>query len=78
VINPAKKNRRSHWTGEPRADPDEWLAQATEQPGSWWPRWTQWLARHAGGERKAPPAAGNVQYRPIEPAPGRYVKQRIH
>jgi polyhydroxyalkanoate synthase len=79
VVNPPAKNRRSYWVGEPYpADPDAWLAQAEERPGSWWPLWTQWLARHAGGERVAPRATGAVQYKPIEPAPGRYVKQRIH
>jgi polyhydroxyalkanoate synthase len=79
VINPAAKNRRSYWTGEPYpADPDAWLSNAQEQKGSWWPRWSEWLAQHGGGKRKAPRAPGNVQYRPIEAAPGRYVKQRIH
>jgi polyhydroxyalkanoate synthase len=79
VVNPPAKKRRSFWTGEPYPpDPDAWLERAEERPGSWWPLWTQWLARHAGGQRPAPRSTGNVQYRPIEPAPGRYVKQRIH
>jgi polyhydroxyalkanoate synthase len=83
VINPATKNRRSHWIGTPAVkdpphDPDEWLEQAHEQRGSWWPRWSEWLARHAGGTRPAPTAPGNARYKPIEPAPGRYVKQKAH
>jgi polyhydroxyalkanoate synthase len=79
VVNPPLKNRRSFWAGEPYPeDPDAWLQAASEARGSWWPRWMQWLARHAGGERGAPAAPGSVQYRSIEPAPGRYVKQRIH
>jgi len=79
VVNPPAKKRRSYWTGEPfPEDPDAWLEHAKEHRGSWWPKWTEWLSRHGGGVRKAPEAAGNVQYRPIEPAPGRYVKQRIH
>jgi poly[(R)-3-hydroxyalkanoate] polymerase subunit PhaC len=79
VVNPAAKNRRSYWIGEPyAANPDDWFAHATEEPGSWWPVWSAWLARHGGGTRKAPSALGNVQYRPLEAAPGRYVKQRIH
>jgi polyhydroxyalkanoate synthase len=78
VINPESKKRRSHWIGSaPHPhEPQRWLAGAAEQPGSWWPRWSQWLSRHAGGEREAPRACGNPQFRPIEPAPGRYVKQR--
>jgi poly[(R)-3-hydroxyalkanoate] polymerase subunit PhaC len=79
VINPAAKNRRSHWVSDSYpADPEAWLAQAPEVQGSWWPRWSQWLAKHDGGRRKAPAKPGNSKYKPIEPAPGRYVKHRIH
>jgi polyhydroxyalkanoate synthase len=79
VVNPASKNRRSHWMGETYPDdPEEWLSNAQEHPGSWWPRWSDWLAKHGGGSRKAPAQLGNASYKPIEPAPGRYVKQRIH
>jgi len=79
VVNPAAKNRRSHWIGKPYpADPEEWFSKAQEHPGSWWPRWSEWLGKHGGGSRKAPAKAGNAKYKPIEPAPGRYVKQRIH
>ena len=79
VVNPAAKNRRSHWVSEthPR-EPEAWLSNATEKQGSWWPLWSSWLAKHAGGKRKAPVKAGSAKYKPIEPAPGRYVKQRIH
>ena len=79
VVNPAKKNKRSYWAGEPYPrDAEEWLALSKETPGSWWPVWTEWLSRHRGGEREAPRAAGSAQYRPVESAPGRYVKQRLH
>lgn len=80
VINaPGKKQRRSHWAGENySADPDRWFEGAAEYPGSWWPRWMEWLGAHAGGTRAAPKAPGSVQFKPIEPAPGRYVEQRIH
>jgi polyhydroxyalkanoate synthase subunit PhaC len=79
VVNPPAKKRRSYWTGTPYPrDPEAWLEGAQEHPGSWWPAWSDWLGAHAGGRRKAPNAPGSVQYKPIEPAPGRYVKQRIH
>jgi polyhydroxyalkanoate synthase len=78
VINPAAKNRRSYWTNEHLpAVADEWLAGATERKGSWWHDWDRWLAQFAGGETAAPAALGNTKYRPIEPAPGRYVKFRV-
>jgi polyhydroxyalkanoate synthase len=81
VINPAAKNKRSYWTGgghvkENPTDPDAWLAQAEEHPGSWWTLWAGWLEQYKGKKRPAPTQAGNAQFRPIEPAPGRYVKQK--
>jgi polyhydroxyalkanoate synthase len=79
VINPPGKKRRSHWVGAPHPeDPDAWLSSSTEVAGSWWPAWSEWLARHGGGKRKAPARQGSAKYKPIEPAPGRYVKHRIH
>jgi polyhydroxyalkanoate synthase len=79
VVNPAAKKRRSHWVGTPYpADPEEWFSEAQEHQGSWWPLWSQWLGKHGGGSRKAPARTGSAAYKPIEPAPGRYVKHRIH
>ncbi len=78
VINPAAKRKRSFWTNENLPTlPDDWLAQAAEEPGSWWPDWDRWLARFAGSEVPAPVAPGNAGYQPIEDAPGRYVKFRV-
>ena len=79
IVNPLSKNRRSHWLGAPYPeDPEDWFSRAQEHPGSWWGRWAEWLARHRGGSRKAPKNLGTEKYPPIEPAPGRYVKQRLH
>jgi polyhydroxyalkanoate synthase len=77
VVNPANRNRRSYWLNPERpADPEAWLAGASETPGSWWNDWSAWLKRHAGGERAARVTLGNSRHRPIEPAPGRYVKEK--
>ena len=79
VVNPPASKRRSYFAGSPfPREPDAWLSSAHETKGSWWPVWSEWLARHAGGTRPAPSSPGNVQYAPIEAAPGRYVKERIH
>jgi polyhydroxyalkanoate synthase len=79
VINPASKNRRSYWAGNPYPrEPESWLERATERAGSWWPQWAAWLEAFGGGKRQAPKKAGNARYKPIEPAPGRYVKQRAN
>lgn len=76
VINPASKNKRHYWTGGTLdAGADNWLETATKQQGSWWPHWNTWLKRRAG--KKVPVQVEHPSFRPIEPAPGRYVKVTI-
>jgi polyhydroxyalkanoate synthase len=77
VINPPAANKRSHWVNDKLvADADAWLAAAKEVPGSWWTDWAAWLKPHAGPMVAAPKTPGNRQHKPIEPAPGRYVKAK--
>ena len=76
VVNPPAAGKRSHWIGRASdlpADPQAWLAQADEKPGSWWPDWSAWLARHAGKQLSAPAQPGSREHPVVEPAPGRYV-----
>ncbi len=76
VVNPPAAGKRCHWIGrsaELPQDPETWLAQADETPGSWWPDWSGWLARLAGKKVAAPAAAGSRDHPVIEAAPGRYV-----
>jgi polyhydroxyalkanoate synthase len=82
-INPASKNKRCYWAqpvaakpvGLP-ADSEAWLAGADEVPGSWWSDWSTWLAQFGGPMKPAPKGYGNSRYKVIEPAPGRYVKEK--
>ena len=79
VINPPAKKKRSHWIGKTAALPasaDDWMAEAVEHPGSWWSDWSAWLAPFAGKQVAAPKKPGNVKWKAIEPAPGRYVKEK--
>ncbi len=76
VINPPAKGKRSHWKGKLQAEPQLWLEGAQSVPGSWWPAWMGWLAGHGGTMVAAPKRPGNRRYRVIEPAPGRYVKEK--
>jgi len=81
VVNPAAKNRRSFWRHGGRNPANEksandWLAGATEQPGSWWLDWITWLKQYGGNQRAARKTLGSRKYRSIEPAPGRYVKEK--
>ncbi len=79
VINPPAKRKRSHWVAKQArfpADAERWLGSADEQPGSWWTEWSTWLAQQSGKAIAAPKGYGNRKHKAIEPAPGRYVKQR--
>lgn len=80
VINPPAANKRSFWTGPSGKFPKtakEWQDLATEHAGSWWPDWSSWLKTNAGKQINAPKTYGNVKYKPIENAPGSYVKARV-
>ncbi|WP_175940419.1 class I poly(R)-hydroxyalkanoic acid synthase [Caballeronia sp. BCC1704] len=81
VINPPSKNKRSFWmldsAGERLPETaDAWFEAASEHPGSWWPTWTQWLAKQSGEQQKASAGLGSKDYPVIEAAPGRYVLKR--
>jgi polyhydroxyalkanoate synthase subunit PhaC len=79
VINPPEKKKRSHWVSSARTLPataQAWMETASEQPGSWWPAWSGWLAEQAGKMVPAPKQPGSRQHPVIEAAPGRYVKRK--
>jgi polyhydroxyalkanoate synthase len=76
VINHPDAKKYQHWTNpELPAAVEDWQAGATEHPGSWWPHWRAWLGERSGGMVAArDPAKGPLK--PIEDAPGSYVKVR--
>src|SRR3954451_22429656 len=77
TVNPPAKARGGFWTGPTQGlEPDAWLKGAQFVDGSWWPDWAAWLKRRSGRRGPAPPAAGGPEYAPVEPAPGRYVRDR--
>ena len=79
VINPPVAKKRSYWTGPAGKFPktaQAWQESATEHAGSWWPDWSAWLKSHAGKQITAPKTYGSAKHKPIENAPGRYVKAR--
>lgn len=57
--------------------PDDWQVQAAQHEGSWWTAWGAWLAQRSG-DPVAPPPLGRADagYPALEPAPGRYVRER--
>jgi polyhydroxyalkanoate synthase len=74
VINAPAAAKYQTWTNaELPHTADEWLAAATETPGSWWPHWVAWLRERSGGQVAARDPA-NGPLKPIEDAPGSFVK----
>jgi len=78
VINPPAKKKRNFWTNDqlPKTA-EQWFEGATDQAGSWWPDWSDWLKANGGKLKAAPKTPGNRKFKAIEPAPGRYVKQKV-
>jgi polyhydroxyalkanoate synthase len=77
VVNPASRNKRNYWVNGPSAeDADHWLESAEIRPGSWWNHWSGWLAQHGGDRVPARSRLGGHGRRQLEPAPGRYVKEK--
>jgi polyhydroxyalkanoate synthase subunit PhaC len=73
VINPPDRPKYQYWTNDKKAATLEaWLEGAREHPGSWWPHYADWLAKHSGGQVTARTPGQNLGV--IEDAPGRYVK----
>ena len=74
IINPPSKGKYGHYTnaGPVAGAPDDWMASATFNQGSWWPRWGAWLAAQSGGQIPARIPGDSV--RPVLcAAPGTYV-----
>jgi polyhydroxyalkanoate synthase len=74
IINPPAAKKYQHWTNAALpATLAEWQAGAEEHPGSWWNHWASWLKERSGEQIPArDPSTGPLK--PIEPAPGSYVK----
>ncbi len=80
VINHPDARKYQHWLnseadGNLPETVEEWQQGATEHAGSWWPDWHQWLSKKSG--RKVPARKpGDGELKPIEDAPGSYVKMK--
>ena len=78
VINPPAKNKRHYFENNQLAKTaDEWLAAAKDIKGSWWPNYAKWLEQFGGKRVKAKKTFGNTQYKKLDAAPGKYVKEKI-
>jgi polyhydroxyalkanoate synthase len=76
VVNHPSKQKYQYWTGaEVAGSLEDWMAKATEHAGSWWPDWFAWIEQQDSRRVSARPP-GNGKLKPIEDAPGRYVRVR--
>ena len=76
IVNPPAKEKYQYWTNAKRkkySNGDDWLEDATEYPGSWWPYWDKWNAAKSGAKVPAR-QPGDGKLVTIEAAPGSYVK----
>jgi polyhydroxyalkanoate synthase len=77
IVNPPAANKYGFWTNEKfPATPKQWLDTATQQPGSWWTDWAEWVSNHAGDKVRAR-IPGKGKLKALEEAPGSYVKLRL-
>ena len=79
VVNPPAANKYCYWTNDrPSGTLESFIDGATEHKGSWWPDWLKWVQSEAPETVKAQGARipGKGKLKPIEDAPGRYVKER--
>jgi polyhydroxyalkanoate synthase len=77
VVNPPEGGKYNHFVSTTMPEtPDEWLEQATEIAGSWWPDWHRWVT---GFDKTQVPARipGKGKLKAIEAAPGSYVAVKI-
>jgi polyhydroxyalkanoate synthase len=74
IVNPPEKHKYQYWMGGPPVgDYDDWVAEAEEIKGSWWPHWIEWLVAQA--PRKVPAREpGGGKLKPVCDAPGEYVR----
>jgi polyhydroxyalkanoate synthase len=74
VVNPPAGGKYSYWTNSHNPkDPDSWLKNAEEHPGSWWPEWAKWLTQKSRQKVDAR-RPGDGKLKAIEDAPGSYVR----
>ncbi|AMX92677.1 class I poly(R)-hydroxyalkanoic acid synthase [Mesorhizobium sp. M7A.F.Ca.CA.002.10.1.1] len=76
VVNPPASNKYQYWTGAtPTGDFSQWIANATDHPGSWWPHWQGWI--EAKDNTRVPARKPGKHMKTLGDAPGTYVKVRV-
>jgi polyhydroxyalkanoate synthase subunit PhaC len=75
LVNPPGNPKAHYWTGgTPGGDPEQWLAGAEKQQGSWWEAWADWITARSGDRQPQPENLGSERHPVLCPAPGLYVR----
>jgi polyhydroxyalkanoate synthase subunit PhaC len=78
IASPPGTKRASYRTSTSTSTvPDEWLKDSTDNPGSWWENWHDWIEKRTPASKPAPRALGSDTYPPLAAAPGEYVRRRL-
>lgn len=76
IINPPDANKYGFQVNDKEhLSADQWLAQAQDKPGSWWPEWLSWLKKHSGKTIPAPDFK-DLPCKALMAAPGSYVLKK--
>lgn len=79
VVNPPEAGKYQYWTCEKKVHSlSDYVAQAKETPGSWWPDWIDWIEAQGNEAVRATGARvpGKGSLPALDDAPGSYVKSR--
>jgi poly[(R)-3-hydroxyalkanoate] polymerase subunit PhaC len=78
VATPPGNPKASYRTGTSSTlDPEQWLAESTDNPGSWWDHWNQWIHERTPTTRPAPTTLGSVRTPVLGEAPGTHVRAML-
>ena len=73
VVNPVSSDKRNYWINDKIVEnPEVWLTNAQEMPGSWWKDMMLWYKAHAGKQIKVA-KVGHKEFPVLCSAPGEFV-----
>ncbi len=76
LVNPPGNKKSSFQVADGTTeDAVDWQRETPVVKGSWWADYADWLEARSGGSRPAPIDLGSDTHRPLDPAPGRYVRE---
>ncbi|PKP90506.1 MAG: class I poly(R)-hydroxyalkanoic acid synthase, partial [Alphaproteobacteria bacterium HGW-Alphaproteobacteria-16] len=77
VVNPPAAGKYQYWTNMSDCSSlEQFVAGATQTPGSWWPDWIDWIGGQEGDRIEAKGARIPKGNQDLGDAPGTYVRTR--